>query len=306
MGKIQKVVLVGLGAIGASYGSKLQTLLGQNFKVILNQERLVRYQNTEFKVNGTRQQFNYILPEIDSDPADLVIIATKNAELNQAIEHVKSHIGPSTIILSLLNGISSEEEIYDATGSDHILYSMCVGIDALRDDFSVRYTSIGKICYGEKDKSVSEDVLAVEQLFTEAGIPYEISEDIWHTIWAKFMFNVGINQTSAVLKAPYGYFQQIPALHEWMESAMYEVVAISKKAGVHLTEEDVKHYRPIIQKLSPDGQTSMLQDILANRKTEVEHFAGKVCELGRKYNIPTPVNNQLFKMIHIVEKMAKV
>ena len=100
------------------------------------------------------------------------------------------------------------------------------------------------------------------------------------------MFNVGINQTSAVLQAPYGIFQNIPAAHKWMESAMYEVVAISEKVGVHLTEEDIKQYRPILNKLSPKGKTSMLQDIEAERKTEVEYFAGKVCELGKRIQCP--------------------
>ncbi|WP_085993599.1 ketopantoate reductase family protein [Oceanobacillus senegalensis] len=305
MKKIHTVSLVGLGAIGAAYGSKLQTLLGEDFRVIVNNERLNRYQKNGFEVNGIKQEFNFITPEAETEPADLVIIATKNAELGQAVQDVKQHIDKETIILSLLNGISSEEEIYEATNNEHILYSMCVGIDAVRDRQSVRYASIGRICYGEKDKSISEDVLAVEDLFQKAGIPYEISEDIWHTIWAKFMFNVGINQTSAVLKAPYKFFQSIPSLQEWMESAMYEVVAISKKVGVHLTEEDVKHYRPILHALSPNGKTSMLQDVLANRKTEVEHFAGKVCELGKKYNISTPVNDQLYQIIHIIEEMAK-
>src|SRR5690606_9776026 len=122
------------------------------------------------------------------------IIATKNAELSQAIQDAKYHIGSNTIVLSLLNGISSEEEIYEATENEHILYSMCVGIDAVRDQQNITYSSLGKICFGEKDKSISEDVLAVKQLFDNASIPYEISEDILHAIWAKFMFNVGINQ----------------------------------------------------------------------------------------------------------------
>ncbi len=118
------------------------------------------------------------------------------------------------------------------------------------------------------------------------------------------MINVGINQTSAVLKAPYGVFQKLPVAYEWVEAAMYEVVVLSEKAGVFLTEEDVKKFWPILNHLSPEGKTSMLQDIEAGRKTEVDYFAGKVCELGKKYQVPTPVNDQLYKMIHIIEEMA--
>ncbi|WP_067726685.1 ketopantoate reductase family protein [Oceanobacillus damuensis] len=306
MKTIKNVSLIGLGAIGAAYGSRLQTLLGDSLQVVANEQRINKYQSAGLEVDGTIYHFNYKLPQTEAEPADLVIFAVKNAELSQAISDMRHHIGPDTIILSLLNGISSEEEISEATANSNILYSMCVGIDAVRTNNKIRFSSIGKICYGEKNQTVSENVLMVKDLLERAGIPYEIPENIWHTIWAKFMFNVGINQTSAVLRASYRSFQEIPALHNWMEQAMYEVVAISERVGVNLTEEDVHHYRPILMKLSPDGQTSMLQDVEAKRKTEVEYFAGKVCELGKKHGIPTPVNDQLYKMILIMEKMAKL
>lgn len=87
---------------------------------------------------------------------------------------------------------------------------------------------------------------------------------------------------------------------------MYEVVALSEKAGAHLTEADVKKFLPILNNLSPLGKTSMLQDIEAGRKTEVEYFAGKVCELGRKYNVKTPVNDQLYQIIRLLEEVPKL
>jgi 2-dehydropantoate 2-reductase len=306
MRSIQTVSLVGLGAIGAIFGKKLQTYLGDKFRVIVNKERMERYQRNRITINGEEQNFRYITPNTEVEPADLVIIATKNAELKQAIADARHHIGNETIIISLLNGISSEEVIYEATKNEHILYSMTYKNDPIRYNQKVQYKHMGLICFGEKDGSISEDVLAVKDLFDRSGVPYEIPENVWHVIWAKFMFNVAINQISAVLKAPYGNFQKIPVLQEWMESAMYEVVALSKKVEVNLTEVDVHQYRPILQNLSPYGKTSMLQDIEANRKTEVEYFAGKVCELGKKYGVPTPINDQLYKMIHIMEEMAKL
>ena len=157
----------------------------------------------------------------------------------------------------------------------------------------------------QKDNSLTEDVEAVRDLFNRVGIDYKISDNISHTMWWKFMINVGVNQTSAVLKAPYGVFQTLPIAYQWVESAMREVVALSEKVGIHLTEEDVKKFWPIINNLSPKGKTSMLQDIEAGRKTEVEYFAGKVCELGEKYQVPTPVNDQLYKIIRIIEEMEK-
>ena len=306
MKKINTVTLVGLGAIGAAYGSKLHESLKDSLQVVANEERIQKYQKNGILINNQMYHFNYITPEMVPEPADLVIFAVKNAELRQAIQDVKHHIGPETIILSLLNGISSEEEIYEAYQSKHILYSMSVEIDALRTNNEIVFSTLGRIEYGAKDNLLTEDVEAVRDLFNRVGIDYKISENISHTMWWKFMINVGVNQTSAVLKAPYGVFQTLPIAYQWVESAMREVVSLSEKVGIHLTEEDVKKFWPIINNLSPKGKTSMLQDIEAGRKTEVEYFAGKVCELGEKYQVPTPVNDQLYKIIRIIEEMEKV
>ena len=89
---------------------------------------------------------------------------------------------------------------------------------------------------------------------------------------------------------------------EIVEEAMREVVTIAKAAHVHLSEEDIKNWYSILSTLSPQGKTSMLQDVEATRKTEVEMFAGKVTELGKTYGIPTPVNQTLLRMISVIEQ----
>lgn len=298
---IQSVALIGLGAIGAAYGSRLHKALGNQLTVIANEDRIERYSKTGIHVEGETIHFHFTTPDANAEPADLIVIAVKNAELQEAIHDMKHHVGPNTILLPLLNGISSEEELAEVYPENPILYSMCVKIDAIREGNEVRFSNIGQICFGEKDKTVSVNVKAVMDLFERSNIPYEVPEDIWRTLWWKFMFNVGINQTSAVLRAPYQVFQTVPSAHQWMEAAMFEVVALSEKAGVHLTKEDVQSFRPILAKLAPDGKTSMLQDVDAGRKTEVEYFAGKVCELGQKYGVPTPINDQLLQIIPIIE-----
>ena len=115
------------------------------------------------------------------------------------------------------------------------------------------------------------------------------------------MINAGINQASAVLGAPYSVFQRSGDARELMESAMREVMAIAQAAGVHLSEADITNWNLFLSSLSPDGKTSMLQDIEARRKTEVEMFAGKVIELGKEYGIPTPVNQTLYRVIKVIE-----
>lgn len=303
--KIEMVTMIGLGAVGAAYGSKLLESLGDSFQVVANEERIQRYKENGIQVNGREYDFHYITPETKTGPADLVIFAVKNADLEQALEDVKYHIGPDTILLSLLNGISSEDEIKEAYPENHILYSVCIQIDAVRNGYETNFSSLGWIEYGEKNNEISQEVRALQALFEQAGIPYKISENILHTMWWKFMVNVGINQTSSVLRAPYGVFQSVPSANEWSEATMREVVLLSQKVGANLTEEDIKSFRPVLHSMSPKGKTSMLQDMEAGRKTEVEYLAGKVCELGKIYGVPTPINDQLFRIIRIMEEMNK-
>jgi 2-dehydropantoate 2-reductase len=80
---------------------------------------------------------------------------------------------------------------------------------------------------------------------------------------------------------------------------------ISEKAGVNLSDEDIEKFGSVLHRLSPQGKTSMLQDIEAGRKTEVEMFAGKVIEIGTKHHVPTPVNQKLFDEIKRIEAENK-
>ena len=87
-----------------------------------------------------------------------------------------------------------------------------------------------------------------------------------------------------------------------MEALMREVIALARVVGVNLIEQDITDWYSVLKTLSPKGKTSMLQDIEAGRKTEIEMFAGKVVELGRKHGIPTPVSETMLSSIHILEQ----
>ena len=83
---------------------------------------------------------------------------------------------------------------------------------------------------------------------------------------------------------------------------MREVISLAGPAGVNLEERDVEEWDKVMKTLSPEGKTSMLQDLEAGRKTEVEVFGGKVVALSKQYEIPTPVNETLLRIIQVMEK----
>ncbi len=304
MRTLQKIYLHGLGAIGSTYAIKLQAMDPDCLKIIADRKRMERYVRNGTFVNGKQYTFNYIQPGDDSGPADLILIAVKQHHLEQTIKEIRGFVGRDTVILSLLNGISSEEILGREFGMDKMLYSFCVGTDAVREGTSVSFTKTGTIVFGERNNTTySHKVEAVKELFERANIPYSIPEDMIRELWWKFMVNVGINQVSAILKAPYGVFHNIREARELMVMAASEVVLLSEAAGINLNDNDIDRFVEVMNSLSPEGKTSMLQDVEAGRKTEADIFSGTVMELGIKYGIETPVNNMLYRMIRTLEQM---
>lgn len=302
MKTIRHVYLSGLGAIGSAFAGKLFDLDPGCLTVLADDERIKRYTRDGVAINGKHYPFHYLRPEEESVPADLILIAVKNHHLSQAIQDIRKFVREDTIILSLLNGIVSEEIIGREYGLEKLLYSFVVGTDAVRKGTHTRFSNIGKIVFGERSNSFSPKVAVVKELFDRAQIPYQIPEDMLRELWWKFMMNVGVNQVSAVLKAPYGVFQKVREARELMEMASNEVVVIAARAGINLSAADIEKYIMILDTLAPEGKTSMLQDVEAGRKTEVEIFAGTIMDLGRRYGVPTPVNEILFRQIRVLEQ----
>ena len=303
MREVKRISIIGLGAIGATYASKLHDMDSKCLKVITDAARYEKYIAKGFVINDKSYNFNYVKPEEIVEPADLVIVAVKFHHLQQAIKDIKNHVGPNTIILSLMNGISSEQIIGETYGMEKLLYGMVMSIDAERQNNSINYSSTAKIYFGEESNiTYSDKVSAVKALFDKADIGYVIPENMLYTLWWKFMFNVGINQTSAVLRATYKTYQEIAEAEELLVAAMKEVLELSRKVGINLNEKDIDGFVSIVKSHSADSKTSMLQDVEAKRKTEVEMLAGTVCELGKQYGVDTPINKTLFNIIKIMEK----
>jgi 2-dehydropantoate 2-reductase len=300
---INSVYILGLGAMGSMYAAKLQDIDPNLVKIIASAERIKNYQNTEIKVNGKPYKFNYVEPgDRSSPPADLIIVAVKAPQLAAAIHDLSGFVHEDTIVISLLNGIASEEQIGETIGIKHLLFAYGVGMDAVRNGSVITYSNPGRIVFGEKDNStLSARVLAVKEIFEKVSIPHHIPADMYKALWFKFMMNTGINQASAVLKATYGQFQQNKQARKLMLMAAEEVVTLSHQMGIFLGQDDIDEFTRIVDGLGADGKTSMLQDIEAGRKSEVDLFAGTVIELGKKHQVPTPVNEILYTIISALE-----
>lgn len=301
MKEIKKVILCGLGAIGTIYADKLEKFDAENFKVLVDEARIERYKTNPIKFNGRQLNFDYILPSQEGFKADLIILATKFAGLKDAIKNIKNFVKEDTVILSLLNGVTSEDIIADVYGKDKMLYSYFIGHSSVRCGNSVTHDDVNTIVFAAEN-NLGENVVAVKNFFDKVGINYKIPDDIKRSMWLKFMLNVSANQPTAILRMTFGDMFENTHFMKFAENIMREVQSVAKAEGVLNTETMVDEALKHLKTMTPDGKTSMLQDVEAGRKTEVDMFAGTVIELGKKHGISTPYNKILREMIGIIEE----
>jgi 2-dehydropantoate 2-reductase len=300
--KVNRIAIVGAGAMGAAYAAMFSE--AKDFKVsfVARGERFHRLARGLLTVNGKRYVVPVIHPDEVSGPADLILVALKHHHLPDALQDINSLVGAHTLSLSVMNGLESEEMIGAVCGADKPVYAIAVGIDAVREQGRFTFANPGKIVFGDGPRPAGREHLdRLQEALNSAGIPNEVTADMMRMMWWKFMINVGINQASAILQAPYGVFQTSEDARALMKMLMQEVIAVAQAINIDLSRKDLDDWIDILATLSPEGKTSMLQDIEAGRKTEVEIFAGKMVAMGKTHGVPTPVNAAVLHIIRAIE-----
>ena len=302
--EIEKVSIVGLGALGVLFGQQLaKNMPKAKLRIIADAERIKRYERDGVFSNHARCNFHYMRPEEQGDPADLILFAVKFDSLPGAIEAARNQIGPNTVILSLLNGIVSEEIIGREFGFEKMLYAVAQGMDSVKVGNQMTYQNMGMICFGSLENGAPmEKAEAIARFFDRTKLPYQVSSDMKKRLWGKFMLNVGVNQTAAVFGCGYGGILKDGEARETMIAAMREVMALSQREGVHLTQTDLEYWIHVLDKLNPEGRPSMQQDLEAKRHSEVALFSGTVLALGKKHGMTCPVNQMLYDRIQEIER----
>lgn len=299
---INKTAIVGMGALGLLYGNQIQEGLSSDaVSFIVDKDRYDRYKNREFSICGAKKNFNIELSD-DAKPADLVIVAVKYNALESALDTMKNVIDDHTIIMSVMNGITSEEIIGKRYGFKNMIYTVAQGMDAMRFGDSLNYTKMGELRIGVKSGDDDHALMAVKELFDAIKMPYTLDEDIIYRMWGKFMLNVGINQTCMMYETTYSGALKPGEANDTLIGAMQEVITIANAEGVKLSEADIDYYVKILKTLDPDGVPSMRQDGIAKRKTEVDMFAGTVIEVANKHGISVPVNERILKTVKKMEE----
>ncbi len=256
---IQTVGIAGRGAIGLLYGMQMRSG-GVEPWYIADEKRIWRYRQDPVPVNGIPQTFRYLQPgttgnesagDSHAGPAlDLVLIMTKASGLEGALEEIAPFVDDHTIILSCLNGITSEEIVRERYPGNTILRTIVQGMDTVYLQGECRYSHIGEILTGSDGPGQETAVRQVKAFFDSIGMPCRICEDIVREQWNKLMLNCGVNQICAVYGC--GYAGAVGEHRELFVRVMEEVRQVALARGIHLGTEDIDRWLTVCEAL--DGK----------------------------------------------------
>ena len=298
--EIKSVGLIGLGAVGALYSERLLSS-GADFRVIVDEARKARYMQEGVLVNGVRVGFPYATPD-EAAPVDVLIVATKAGGLEAALETAAGFVGENTLLISLINGVTSEGVMAARFGEKNVLYAVAQGMDAVKEGSRLTYCQSGMIVLGEREAGpVSARVQQVADYLNAHGVKTLPVEDMVRRQWGKLMLNVGLNQATMVFECDYSGVQREGRPREVMLGAMREAQMIAGLEGYPISEAEFDGWVALADGLSPQGKPSMRQDGEAKRRSEVELFAGTMVRLAKKHGVSVPVNAWLYERIREIE-----
>lgn len=302
MKEIKTVGIIGLGALGVLYAHLLTDALGKEKVLVLaDQERVQRYRTQTFACNGHICDFNFTDAAERKEPVDLLLFAVKFGGLASAMETCRHLVGPETTLVSVLNGISSEQMLSEAFSSSQVVWCIAQKMAVTKRGTSVTADPPGELALGVPAGQNTTHLDRLTAFFSAAHFPFSLPEDIRTQMWSKLLCNTGCNQTTMVFQCGYGGIQIPGKARTVMQDAMREVVLVANAEGIPLSESDVESWTAILDSFPPDGETSMRQDSKAHRKSEVELFSGTIRRLAAKQGIAVPVNDWLYEQVQEME-----
>jgi 2-dehydropantoate 2-reductase len=301
-----KIVVVGAGAIGGLFGSILTkngldvTLVDiwtEHVKNLQVSGLIVVGRNGENKVKV--KATNRIE---DAGTPDLIVIAVKSYDTEQAAQDCLRIIGPNTIVLTVQNGVGHIEKIGKILGYDRIIAGTTSFGSTLLGAGTIKPSNIDEITIGELDGASTSRIRNLADTLIKAGIETHVSDSIDSQIWTKLVVNVGINALTAITHLKNGELFDYPDAMRLQALAVYEAIAVARAKGISLLVNDPLKWVIDVTRRTCDNKSSMLQDIERGTRTEIDFINGAIVTEGKKVGVPTPVNEVLTLLIKTIEK----
>lgn len=294
------IIVLGAGAIGSLYGAKLSKL--NEVVLIARKEHVQNINNNGLKVIGIENAVYKLKAAEKVDKIEentLILLATKVYDSKKAITGIKNLLKKDTTILCLQNGLYSENIIKKIVGKK------CLVLRAITN-FGAAFLKPGVVqfnshSYTAIEKSpVSNDISnELAKNFTECGLNGYVSENIKTDIWKKLILNCVLNPVTSILRIENKGIAD-EKLNPLKQLIVDECLKVAEKDGAAFEMDFVEHIDSAIR--NSKNISSMQQDLIKGKKTEIEYLNGAVIELGKRYRIKCPVNEAL---VMIIREMGK-
>jgi 2-dehydropantoate 2-reductase len=301
-----RIVIVGPGALGCLLAGFLKIRTREDVWLLDNDpERARKIRESGIKIEGISGNFDTKI-DIASSPkdipaCDLIVICVKSYSTEEACREIKDIVSEGTYILTLQNGIGNVQILNDYFGAERIIAGITNHGSTLLGAGHVRHAGRADTIIGNSEGKVLGIMKEIAALLTKAGFETKISKDIDSVIWGKLIINVGINALTAITRLNNGRLTEFEETRSLLRAAVQEAARIVKRKRIRLSYDDPIQKVESVCKATAGNVSSMLQDVLRKKRTEIEFINGAIVRQGKSLGIPTPVNEVLTNLVKTIE-----
>ena len=300
-----KIVIVGPGAMGCLLAHYLSKSKEELYVLDIDKERAAKINQSGISIEGVSGK-NQVKVKATTDaneigPADLVIICVKSYDTKEAAGETKSLVSENTSVLTLQNGIGNIEIISEIVGADKVIGGVTNEGATLIDVAKIRHAGKGETVIGRIDGTIPVEIRYIRELFNKVGLETRISRDIKGLIWSKLIINVGINPLTAITRLNNGRLTEFEGTRRILREAVTEAVKVAKRKRIKLIYDDPLAKVEAVCEATGTNVSSMLQDVLRKKRTEIDFINGVIVRQGQEMGIATPVNSMLVDLVKTIE-----
>lgn len=301
-----KIAVVGAGAMGSVYAGLLADAGNQVWAVDVWKEHIDAINKHGLRVEGASGdrtvRLNATSNFSEVGQCELVIIATKAAQVGEAAKSIEPMLSDNTLILTIQNGLGAAERICQYRKPDNILIGVAGGFGAsMKSPGHVHHNGMELIRLGEMKGPVSERLEKIAQIWRDAGFNVKAFDDIEQLVWEKFICNVTFSGPCTVLRKTVGEVMADENAWKVAQACGLEAHAAGVAKGVNFSFDDPKAYIHNFGSKIPGARPSMLLDHLAGRRSEIDAINGMVPVVAREFGVGAPVNEVIVLLVKALE-----
>ena len=305
----KRVAIVGPGALGCLLASALSRIIPGEIRVLDHDSQraaLLRHSGLTLERGGRREHFSVQATAAPRQigPVDLVLLCVKSPSLGQTLPSLLPLLTENTLLLAWQNGIGHLPLLREARLPGVVALAVTSLGAHLVGPGQVRFGGEGATSLGFLEEAPEEARLALQgaaELFRLAGLEVRVEPDILAQVWNKLLVNVGINALTAIHNCENGGLLRNGEALGLLRAAVLEAASVAQAKGIGIAPDPVARTIAVCQATAANI-SSMLQDVRANRQTEIGAINGAVLAEARLLGIPAPVNAQLCAAVKGLEK----